>query len=74
MVKGVKNGVDLINDVSGFKYDSQSLDNLRKFKISKVVHHMKGTPSSMQKNPKYQNVLQIFMIFLKIPLSIKKLE
>ena len=26
MVKGIKNGVDLINDVSGFKYDKNSLN------------------------------------------------
>ena len=30
---------------------------LRKFKIAKVLHHMQGTPNSMQKNPKYKNVL-----------------
>ena len=29
----------------------------KKFKSSKVLHHMQGTPNTMQKNPKYNNVL-----------------
>ena len=57
MVLGIKHKVDLINDVSGFNFDKNSLPQIRKYKISKVIHHMKGTPNTMQKNPKYQNVL-----------------
>ena len=57
MIKGIKNGVDLINDVSGFNYDVNSLQKLKRYNISKVLHHMKGTPNSMQKNPNYKNVL-----------------
>ena len=56
MEKGIKFGADLINDVSGFEYDKKSLKILRKNQISKVLHHMQGTPSTMQKNPKYKNV------------------
>ena len=57
MIKGIKNGVDLINDVSGFNYEKDSLIKLRDFKIAKVLHHMQGEPKTMQKNPKYKNVL-----------------
>ena len=57
MIKGIKYGVDLINDVSGFKHDNQSLLKLKKYNVSKVIHHMQGTPNTMQKNPKYNNVL-----------------
>jgi len=57
MVRSVKHGVDLINDVSGFNYDQSSLSKLKKYNISKVLHHMQGTPNTMQKNPKYKNVL-----------------
>jgi len=57
MVRGIRHGVDLINDVSGFNYDSSSLSKLKKYNISKVLHHMQGTPNTMQKNPKYKNVL-----------------
>ena len=57
MIKGIKSGVDLINDVSGFEYDKEPLKHLKKYKIPKVLHHMQGTPQDMQKNPKYKNVL-----------------
>ena len=57
MLKGIKYGVNLINDVSGFNYDSSSLPKLKKYDIPKVIHHMQGTPNTMQKNPKYKNVL-----------------
>ena len=57
MNKGIKYGVDIINDVSGFKFDPNSLQLLRNSKTSIIIHHMQGTPMTMQKNPKYKNVL-----------------
>ena len=57
MLKSIKCGADLINDVSGFRYDQSSLSKLKKYNIPKVIHHMQGTPNTMQKNPKYKNVL-----------------
>ena len=72
MIMGIKNGVDLINDVSGFKYDKNSLSKLKNYNISKVIHHMQGTPNTMQKNPKYKNVLlDVYDFFEK---SIKKIN
>ena len=57
MTRSLVYGVDLINDVSGFDYDKNSLPKLKKYNVPKVLHHMKGTPDTMQNNPKYQNVL-----------------
>ena len=57
MIKSIKHGADLINDVSGFNYDQNALSKLKKYNIAKVLHHMQGTPNTMQKNPKYKNVL-----------------
>ena len=57
MIKGIKCGVNLINDVSGFNYDQSSLSKLKRHNVPKVLHHMQGTPNTMQKNPKYKNVL-----------------
>ena len=57
MIKSIKHGVDLINDVSGFNYDQDVLSKLKKYNIAKVLHHMQGTPNTMQKNPTYKNVL-----------------
>ena len=57
MMKGIKNKSDLINDVSGFNYDENAIEKIKKFNVWKVLHHMQGTPNTMQINPKYKNVL-----------------
>ena len=57
MINAIKLKVDLVNDVSGFSYEKKSLSKLKKYNIAKVLHHMQGTPNTMQKNPKYKNVL-----------------
>ena len=73
MIKGIKCGVDLINDVSGFNYDQDSLSKLKKYNISKILHHMQGTPNTMQKNPKYKNVLLDIYDFFEESIN-KRLE
>ncbi|MFL2883515.1 MAG: dihydropteroate synthase [Pelagibacteraceae bacterium] len=57
MNKAILYNADIINDVSGFKYDKKSLSVVRNKKIWKIIHHMQGTPDNMQINPKYKNVL-----------------
>ena len=57
MEKGIKLGVNFINDVSGLDYDNKSVDVLKRYKIPFVLQHSQGNPDVMQKNPKYQNVL-----------------
>ena len=72
MIKAIKYGSDLINDVSGFNYENQSLSSLKKYNVAKVLHHMQGTPNTMQKSPKYKNVLlDIYDFFEK---GIKKID
>ncbi len=57
MENGIKNGVKLINDISGLNYDNKSVKILKKYNVPFVIHHIQGTPLNMQKNPKYKNVL-----------------
>jgi len=57
MEKGIKNKINLINDVSGLNHDSNTINILKKYNTPFVIHHMKGNPKFMQKNPKYKNVL-----------------
>ena len=49
--------VSLINDVSGLTYDKDTIEILKKSNIPFVIHHMQGTPKTMQNNPSYKNVL-----------------
>jgi dihydropteroate synthase len=57
MEKGIKKGVKLINDISGLNFDKKSIVILKKFNIPFVIHHIQGSPDTMQNNPKYKNVL-----------------
>ena len=57
MINSIKYKADIINDVSGFEFDEKSLTQMRGLKVAKVLHHMQGTPNTMQINPKYKNVL-----------------
>ena len=57
MEKASKIKVDLINDVSGLDYDPQTINFLKKTGKPFIIHHMKGTPKSMQIKPSYKNVL-----------------
>ncbi len=67
MVNSLKFGADLINDISGFSFDKNSLKKIRSYNIPKVLHHIQGNPSNMQKNPKYNHVLlDIYDFFEKI--------
>tara|TARA_Y100000591_G_C21795093_1_gene678859 strand:- start:115 stop:1164 length:1050 start_codon:yes stop_codon:yes gene_type:complete len=57
MKKGIKNKINLINDVSGLKYDPNTIKVLSDSNIPFVIHHMQGNPKTMQDNPSYKNVI-----------------
>ena len=62
--KGIEYGVNIINDVSGLNFDKKSFDIINSKKIPFVLHHMQGTPETMQINPKYDDaLLDIFDFF-----------
>ena len=57
MQKGIEHGVNIINDVSGLSFDKKSFSIIRSNRIPLVLNHMRGTPNTMQNNPKYSDVL-----------------
>jgi len=66
MEKGIKLGVNIINDVSGLSFDHNTINILKKYNIPFVLQHTKGIPQFMQKNPNYKNViLEIYNYFEK---------
>ena len=74
MSKGINSCVDIINDVSGLNFDSNSFNIINSKKIPFILNHMQGIPSTMQKKPKYNDVLlDIFDFFEeKINFCLKK--
>ena len=64
MEKGINQGVQLINDVSGLEFDVNTVNILKKYKIPFVIQHTKGLPENMQKKPSYKNeLLDIYDFF-----------
>ena len=64
MRKGIKQGVKIINDVSGLSYDNETVNVLKKNQIPFVIQHSQGTPDKMQNKPTYKNeILDIYDFF-----------
>jgi dihydropteroate synthase len=73
MKNAIKYNADIINDVSCFKFDSESAKTIKNKNLWKIIHHMKGTPQTMQINPNYHHVLlDIYDYFEKEIFKIKK--
>ena len=65
MKKGYENGVDIINDITGFN-DKKKIDFVSKNKTPIIVMHMQRDPENMQKNPKYNFApIDIYKFFQK---------
>ena len=57
MEKGIKLGINLINDISGLNYDQKSIKILKKYNTPFIINHIQGSPKNMQIKPKYKDVL-----------------
>lgn len=56
--KCIKLGANIINDVSGFDYDSNMVNIIKDNPITKIIiQHSQGTPENMQKSPHYENLM-----------------
>ena len=55
---GIKAGADMINDISGLKFDPHMAKTIANLDVPVVVMHIKGTPRDMQKDPHYDNVIK----------------
>lgn len=53
----LENGASIINDTTGLKGDPEMAGLAAHFGVPVVVMHMKGTPRTMQKNPRYDSVI-----------------
>jgi dihydropteroate synthase len=61
MIRALTAGAKLINDVSAFRHDRKSLSVLKNAKAGIILMHAKGTPATMQKDPRYADVvLEVF--------------
>jgi len=50
-------GAEIVNDVSGLRFDPHMPEVIAKYNAKVVIMHMKGTPRTMQVNPYYEDVM-----------------
>ncbi len=55
--EAVAAGVDIINDVSGARFDSGMLQTAAALGVPYIAMHMQGNPQTMQNNPQYTDAV-----------------
>jgi len=57
-------GVSIINDISGLTSDSEMISVVSQSSAGLIIMHAQGTPQTMQKNPRYNNIIREVYAFL----------
>ncbi|MFO8033054.1 MAG: dihydropteroate synthase [Desulfohalobiaceae bacterium] len=63
--QALETGALIINDVSACRFDPELLDVLGQYKPGYILMHSLGRPEEMQKEPRYQDVLQEIKAFFE---------
>jgi dihydropteroate synthase len=50
-------GVDMVNDISGLRFDPRLKEVVARSGAAVVLMHIKGTPRDMQNNPQYESLM-----------------
>ena len=58
-------GAVMVNDISGLQFDPALVDVVASKQASVVLMHIKGTPRTMQQDPKYEDVVTEVKSFLR---------
>jgi dihydropteroate synthase len=57
-------GASIVNDISGLRHDPQMADAIAATGASVVLMHMQGSPSNMQRSPRYEDLITEVRSFL----------
>lgn len=63
--KAIDEGASIINDISGGTIDNRIWEVANKNNVPYILMHMKGKPSTMQLNPKYEDVVLDILKYLR---------
>jgi dihydropteroate synthase len=63
MSRAIKAGAGMVNDVSALRHDPEALDTVAQAGVDVCLMHMQGSPETMQKNPRYNDVVDEVMAF-----------
>jgi len=63
--RAVGQGVSLVNDISALQGDPRMAETLKRLGVPVVLMHMKGRPRTMQRAPRYGEVITEIMTFFR---------
>jgi len=63
--RALAEGADLINDISGLRLESDLAEEVARAGAGLVIMHMKGTPRTMQEDPRYDCLLGEIIGYLR---------
>jgi dihydropteroate synthase len=63
--QAVESGADIINDISALRADQGMIDVLKGSDAGVILMHMRGTPKTMQLEPRYDDVVREVFEFLR---------
>jgi dihydropteroate synthase len=55
--RALAEGADIINDISALRFDRDMISLVRETEVPVIIMHMQGTPSDMQVDPHYDDVV-----------------
>ena len=58
-------GASIINDISALRFDAEMIPLAAEAKVPVILMHMKGTPTEMQDNPVYDDLIPEMMAFFR---------
>jgi len=67
--EALENGADIINDISGLRFDNNMLVVAAEFDVPVVAMHIKGTPKNMQENPDYIDLMKELLEYFEERIS-----
>lgn len=56
--RALKAGAEIVNDVSGLRFDPNLAEVTRKYRAAIILMHLRGTPQTMQQLPPVRNILE----------------
>ena len=65
----LSSGADIVNDISGLKFDNSLAEVAAEFNCTLIISHIKGSPNDMQNNVHYNNLMAEIKNSLKESIS-----
>ena len=68
--EAIEAGADMVNDISGLRFDLELKKVIASFDVPVVIMHIKGTPKDMQDNPQYKCLMGEIISYIRESIKI----